>query len=35
LMETGRIVSIGPVEQVISEYLEGDSRQPDVQRAIG
>ena len=35
LMETGRIVSIGPVEQVISAYLEGDSRQPDVQRAIG
>jgi ABC-type polysaccharide/polyol phosphate transport system ATPase subunit len=24
LMQTGRIVRIGPVEQVISAYLEGD-----------
>ena len=35
LMETGRIVRMGPVEEVISAYLGGDSRQPDIQRAIG
>ena len=28
LMETGRIVYIGPVEQVISAYLYGDARPP-------
>jgi len=33
LMETGRIVKMGPVEQVIAAYLGGE--QPDLQRATG
>jgi ABC-type polysaccharide/polyol phosphate transport system ATPase subunit len=35
LMETGRIVSIGPVDQVVADYLGGAARRPDMQPSIG
>jgi ABC-type polysaccharide/polyol phosphate transport system ATPase subunit len=35
LLETGRMVRLGPVDQVISAYLGGGVRQPDMQPSIG
>jgi len=35
LMETGRIVSLGPVEDVVATYLGGGSQRADMQAAIG
>ena len=35
LMETGRIVRMGPVDEVISAYLGGDSRRLDIQGEVG
>ena len=35
LMESGRIVRLGPVEEVVSVYLGRDSTQPDMQGAVG